>query len=135
MYRLLLIFATLTIFSCSGVDKEKRKTDNYENSKRSMADIERASPTRFLSASLRSKKNIIGQTVVKGKITSSAKMVTFKDVDITLRFYSKTGTLLEEDKDTVYDTIPPGKTVSFKSKYFAPKDTDSIAVQITDAKS
>jgi hypothetical protein len=61
-------------------------------------------------------------------------MVAFKDVDIKLKFYSKTGTLLQEDQEMIYETIAPGNTVSFKSKYFSPKGTDSIALTVLSAK-
>ena len=76
----------------------------------------------------------MGQTVVKGKLISSAKMVTYKDVDIKLSFYSKTGALLEVDQEVIYETIAPGSTVSFKTKYFTPKGTDSVAMKIVSAK-
>ena len=96
--------------------------------------VEQKNPARFLSAEIDTKKNLLGQTVVRGTLTSSAKIVSYKDVDITLRFYSRTGALLEEDKDTVYETVSPGNKVKFKTKYFAPKDTDSVSVTVTGAK-
>ncbi len=80
------------------------------------------------------KKNLVGQTVVKGKISNTAKVVSYKDVDVKLFFYSKTGALLMEDQEMVYETIAPGKTVNFKSKYFSPKGTDSIAMKVMSAK-
>jgi hypothetical protein len=55
-------------------------------------------------------------------------------VDIQLDFYSKTGTLLETDKETVYEILNPGESKSFKTKYFAPKGTDSVALKILGAK-
>ena len=61
-------------------------------------------------------------------------MVSYKDVDIKLFFYSKTGALLQEDQEMIYETIAPGATASFKSKYFSPKGTDSIAMKVVSAK-
>ena len=61
-------------------------------------------------------------------------MVSYKDIDIKLSFYSKTGTLLEEDHEIVYETIHPGYNANFKSKYFTPKGTDSVAMHVVGAK-
>ena len=47
-----------------------------------------------------------------------------------MSFYSKTGTKLDEGIETIYETIPPGETIKFKTKYFAPKGTDSVAIQV-----
>lgn len=115
-------------------DKEKSSKEKYENNKLSLEELEKKSPTLFLSVSGTDKKNLIGQTVVKGKILNSAKVVSYKDVDIKLFFYSKTGALLEEDQEVIYETIAPGTTKTFKSKYFSPKGTDSIAMKVFSAK-
>ena len=87
-----------------------------------------------MKATASSKKNLLQQTVIRGKIQNSAKIVSFKDISIRLSFYSKTGALLEQDEEQVFENINPGGTASFKSKYFAPKGTDSIAVTVLGAK-
>jgi hypothetical protein len=61
-------------------------------------------------------------------------MVTYKDVEIKLFFYSKTGTLLEEDVETIYEEVHPGSSVRFKSKYFAPKGSDKLELKVMGAK-
>ena len=61
-------------------------------------------------------------------------MVSFKDINIKVSFFSKTGTLLEEDQEVVYETLNPGAGKSFKTKYFAPKGTDSVALKVISAK-
>ena len=77
---------------------------------------------------------MIRQTVVKGNIVKNAIMVSFKDIDIKLYFYSKTGALLEEDHEMIYETIAPSDSKSFKSKFFAAKGTDSVAVKVVSAR-
>ncbi len=59
---------------------------------------------------------------------------TYKDVDLKLTFYSKTKALLETDKETVFEVLPPGQSKNFKTKYFAPKGTDSVALEVLGAK-
>jgi hypothetical protein len=71
---------------------------------------------------------------VRGEVKNNAKIVTYKDVDIKLSFYSKTGAILEEDHETIYETIAPGATVKFKSKYFTPKGSDSVGFRVVEAK-
>lgn len=125
----------VALFACTSTEeKEKKNKDKYEDSKLSLEEIEKQSPLQFLSVAGSDKKNLLGQTVVKGKVSNKAKMVTYKDVDIKLFFYSKTGTLLQEDQEIVYESVAPGATVSFKSKYFSPKGTDSIAMKVVSAK-
>lgn len=131
----LCIPVLLAVISCtSSTEKQKAEADVYEKSKMSLEEIEKASPVKFLSVSGTDKRNLLGQTVVKGKVHNSAKTITYKDVDIKLSFYSKTGTLLMEDQEVVYDNFEPGSTKNFKSKYFAPKGTDSIAMKVVKAK-
>lgn len=137
MNKLLTIFcaASLLLSACgSEAEKEKVINDAYEKGKLSLEEIEKQSPSRFISVQSRDRRNIVGQTVVRGRITNNAKMATFKDVDIKLSFYSKTGVLLMEDQEVIYETLPPGSGKSFKSKYFAPKGTDSIAMEVVSAK-
>jgi len=53
---------------------------------------------------------------------------------LELSFFSKTGTLLLKTNETVYDKIEPGKSANFKSKEFAPKGADSVAIKVIGAK-
>ena len=132
----LLVICISSIFmACSSSEeKEAKAADKYEETKLSLEEIEKQTPEKFITVAGTDKKNLLGQTVVKGKITNNAKMATFKDVDIKLFFYSKTGVLLQEDQEMLYETVAPGAVKSFKSKYFAPKGTDSIAMKVVSAK-
>jgi hypothetical protein len=124
------------MFSCNNnnaynPDLEK---DSYEKTKESLREKEEKNPQNFLIISGNDKHNLVGQTVVKAIISNKASVAIYKDVDIQLDFYSKTGTLLETDKETVYEILNPGESKSFKTKYFAPKGTDSVALKILGAK-
>ena len=133
----LLTFVSIVLFSCSTESDGKKATkekDSYEATKESLGEKETKNPQNFLTVSGHNKKNIIGQTVVKGIVTNKATVASYKDVDVKLDFYSKTGTLLETDKETVYEIIAPGQSKNFKTKYFAPKGTDSVALAVTGAK-
>lgn len=135
MKRILIIAClSVSIFACKTEKKDKKfDTENYEKVKETLADKEKNNPARFLTVSNKDHKNIIGQTVVKGTITNSATVCTYKDVELRLSFFSKTATKLDEVVETIYETIAPGKTVKFKTKYFAPKGTDSVAIKVMKA--
>ncbi|MGG9971316.1 hypothetical protein ACQ33O_05920 [Ferruginibacter sp. SUN002] len=131
----LLVIASMVVAACNNKTEDaKAEKDSYEKTKETLEEKEKKNPTMFLKASARDKRNLIGQTVIKVEVTNNAKVCTYKDVQLELSFISKTGALLEKDKETVYDEITPGKSVDFKTKYFAPKGTDSVGVKILSAK-
>jgi hypothetical protein len=137
MKRLPILFlaASAFIFSCTNGNKyDIKATDKYENSKVTLSETEQKFPDKFINATCSDKKNLLGQTVVKGSLHNNAKVVAYKDVELKLSFYSKTGALLEEDHETVYETVQPGTNASFKTKLFTPKGTDSVAIKVVSAK-
>ena len=132
------VFAFITaliLTACNSSDtKTEVKKDKYEQTKETLQETEKKNPTRFLTVTGNDKKNLIGQTVVKGTLSNAAKVASYKDVEIKLSFYSKTGALLEEDVETIFETLAPGKSTDFKTKYYAPKGTDSVALKVVGAK-
>jgi hypothetical protein len=121
------------LFACNS-DTAVKEKESYNATKESLLKKEQKDPAAFITVSGNSKKNIVGQTVVKGTLVNKASIATFKDVDIKLSFYSKTKALLETDKETIYQIINPGESQDFKTKYFAPKGTDSVGLQVLGAK-
>jgi len=133
----ILAIALLALSACSSGDKKSpdKTKDEHEQTKQNLAEIEKKSPQTYIAVSGHDKRNLIGQTVVKGTLSNNASVTSFKDVDIEMSFYSKTGALLEKDKETIYETLAPGDSKNFKTKYFAPKGTDSVAIRVMGAKS
>lgn len=130
----LALLLLIGLVSCKDKAKEKPFDNNsYETVKETLADKEKNNPARFLVVSNKDRKNLIGQTVVKGTITNKATVCIYKDVELHLSFFSKTGVKLDEGIETIYEVILPGKTVKFKTKYFAPKGTDSVAIRVRKA--
>ena len=131
------IISSFVLFFASCENKKDYDVNterNYEKGKVTLQQTEQQSPSSFLVIEGENKKNIIGQTVVRGEITNNAKIVSFKDIEVKLSFYSKTGTLLEQDRETVYEKIAPGNSKKFKSKYYTPKGTDRVGFKIVTAK-
>ena len=130
------VFVTI-LFLVACKDKEKKqdaKSDTYETSKMTISEIESKNPKKFLKVEGRDKHNLIGQTVVKGKISNTATVVSYKDITIKISFFSKTGTLLEEDEETIYNEVKPGQTIEFKSKFYAPKGSSDVKLNVVNAK-
>ena len=131
----LILILSVILMSCKSKGKtDAAEKDKYEKAKESLEKREKRNPIAFLKVSSKDKHNLIGQTVIKGAVVNDAKVCVYKDVELELSFFSKTGVLLEKDNETVYEVIEPGKSVDFKSKYFAPKGTDSVAIKIVGAK-
>ncbi len=138
MKKITVVLALLGLVfgACNSSDKKADKTkDKYEETKETLAETEKKNPTRFITVSGHDKRNLIGQTVVRGNLSNIAKVITFKDIDLEISFYSKTGALLEKDHETIYESIGPGGNTDFKTKYFAPKGTDSVGLKVSGAKS
>jgi len=134
-YAVYILAVFVSLSACSSNEEEQKASQKkYEEVTLSVEEMEKKSPLSFLKVTGADKKNLLGQTVIKGNISNKAKMVTFKDIDVKLSFYSKTGTLLMEDHEVIYDEVAPGNNISFKSKYFSPKGTDSVAMKILSAK-
>ncbi len=129
-----VITCCILLMACQGNSEKKMPADKYEAGKKSLAEIEQENPAQFLVAKSNDRKNLLRQTVVKGTVTNTARIVTYKDVDVKLYFYSKTGVLLEEDHEMIYDEIAPGASKSFKTKLFTPKGTDSVRAEVVSAK-
>jgi hypothetical protein len=133
-YCWLLCLFSLILFSCNSDTKARSEKESYQITKEQLLKKEQKDPAAFLVVSGKNKKNIVGQTVIKGTVSTKASVATFKDVDIKLSFYSKTKALLETDKETIFEILEPGESKDFKTKYFAPKGTDSVALQVLGAK-
>ncbi len=132
------IFSLLLIpvfLSCSSsAKKEEEKKNEYRQATETLAEREMKKPADFITVVARDRKNLIGQTVVKGVLTNKAKVTTYYDVLLERSFFSKTGALLEKDRETIYERIAPGSQAEFKSKLYAPKGSDSVHLNVIEAK-
>lgn len=128
-----LICCAIFFVSCNS-ENANQEQKSYKETKNALLKKEERDPAAFISVNGNSKKNIVGQTVVKGTLMNKASVATYKDVNLQLTFYSKTKALLETDKETIYQILNPGDVQDFKTKYFAPKGTDSVGLKVLGAK-
>jgi hypothetical protein len=134
MFGVIIITSGLFTACQSKAEKEKVEKDSYEQAKESLEEREKKNPVAFITVTSKDKHNLIGQTVIKGLVHNNAKIAEYKDIELELSFFSKTGVLLEKDSEKVYEVIEPGKSAAFKTKYFAPKGTDSVGIKVLGAK-
>lgn len=120
------------MLSCGSKGSSEKEITNYEASKEKLAERERKYPLEFLTITSQNKRNIIGQTVVKGNITNTATITSYKKVRIKLLYYRQ-GTLVANHEQVQDEKVKPNSNNSFKAKYFTPKKTDSVAVSIMSA--
>ncbi len=90
-------------------------------------------PTEFLSGEISFHDNLIGQSVIRGHVTNSATAATFKDIELTITYISKTGTPISNEIFTVYETLSPGQSTSFKFKTRSPKGTSNCKMVVSGA--
>lgn len=109
-------------------------TVNYQAAKTSIADQEKADPKSFLKVTNGTyKKNLLGEWVIEGNTTSSATVARYKDVVLTVTFYSKTQTLLGTQEFKQFEFIDPGHSVSFKIKSNGFPGTGIIGIDVKSA--
>jgi hypothetical protein len=133
-YFIILIAATILTACNAGTKTAEKEKASYEKAKETMAEKEAKNPAGFITASCRDRGNLIGQTVIKITLNSKATVAKYKDIEVELSFFSKTGALLQKDVTTIYKTLAPGETVTEKEKQYTPKQTDSIGLKILSAK-
>lgn len=132
---IVLMLAIFLFTACSSTEKKNAADkEDYIKAQETVEAKEKKNPANFLSVNSKDKHNLLGQTVIKGTISNTAKICVYYDVVVELSFTSKTGALLEKDSETIYETIEAGKSVNFKTKYFAPKGTDSVLIKVMGAK-
>lgn len=129
-----LLFLSFGFAACNSDEKAAKAKDKYEQTKEDLGKTEKKNPKGFLTVEGHDRKNILRQTVIKGTITNHATVAKFKDVDVEITFFSKTGAILLRDHEVVYETIAPGDSQDFKTKIKAPIGTDSLSLKIFAAK-
>ena len=134
MRSLITVFICLCLLSACGSDtiNESDKTD-YNEHKNNLANEEKQKPLSFLKVETSDKKNLLGNTVVKGTVSNAATVCSYKEIRLKLLSYDAAGKVMEEHEDMINDVIQPNSSKDFKLRYHLPKGTDSIAVSIMSA--
>ena len=126
-----LLFIIVILSSCSS-DAKKSEEQTYTEQKESLEQKEKKNPLHFLNVTGDNKKNIIGQTVIRGTLYNKATVVAYKDVRVKMLCY-KDGKMVEEHEDVIDDVLKPNSEKEFKTRYRLSKGTDSIYLSVMSA--
>lgn len=109
-------------------------SNTYEEQKMTIAEIEQAQPTKFLSADGTYRENFLGDKLkVNGTISNSATSVTYKDAIVRVTYYSKTNTNLGSEDYTIWEAFPPNHTKKFQLKIKNYQNVNSIGWEVINA--
>ena len=129
---LIAIFAMCCLLSCGGNSSSEKDIEKYESTRQQLAKRETKFPAEFLTITSTNKKNLIGQTVVKGIIKNTATVTAYKKVRVKLLYYNQ-GSQVENHEEVYDEIILPNNQHLYKTRYFTPKNTDSVSVSIMSA--
>ena len=130
----ILILAFFAITIISDYLHKKNSSSTYEESVMTIAQLEAAEPTSYLTADGTYRPNFLGDKLkISGLIHNKATVTTYKDVVIDVIFYSKTNTEITREKYTVYDFFGPNNQKEFKLKVNNYSNVGSIGWEVSNA--
>ncbi len=114
----------------------KAKESSPSELKKDLITIERENPMRYLDIKYDLDFKLIGmKDVIKGRIINKATLARYKDIELEIKCYSKTKTLIKTLRKTVYEYVQPRSSKNFQYKFKSGKNTKTISVRIIRAKS
>jgi hypothetical protein len=140
MKKLLLFASIIALISCeqnsspSTGGSDHSSTGEYQEAKGSLESQERNNPLSFLSVTGNYRKNLVGKFVINGSIQNKATIATYKDVQLKLNYYSKTGSFLGAENKIIYEFYGPGSSRSFSIKSAGYSGAKSVKIDVTGAK-
>ena len=135
LFGTLLLVVVITSCNNGGSNGSSSNSgSSYQEKVMSVEEMERADPTRFLTADGNYNENFLGNKLkVHGVIHNKATVVTFKDAVVEITFYSKTKTNLGSEKYTIYDFFSPNSDKKFELKIDNYSNVGSIGWDVVSA--
>lgn len=155
LFLFLVVFAIISSCNNSGSSNSNSSKNQTENSTESTNDAsvkverektpdelrseleqqENENPSDYLSVSFEYSKNIWGDKFkLDCKISNSASIAIFKDAIISVRYYSKTNTVLKTNKYMIYEVFYPNTEKMVNLTIDNYQNVDYIKCKIVDAK-
>jgi hypothetical protein len=122
----------LVITSCNGNTPLHQKT--AEELRQELKVREQTNPITYLSAEY--KLNVTfwtSQDVINGFINNSASIARFKDVVLTITYFTETDTELKSENFVLYKFFEPNSKTPFEIKTKSPNATKKIGVKVKEA--
>lgn len=116
------------------ISTSQANAKSYVHEPAPVLDPEKYNPTAYLVTSGGYRKNFWGdKIVIKGTVKNIATHTNYKDVRITVYFYSKTKSVISTFNHTLYDYFPYGMTKEFELKIDFPSSMEAIDLDATSA--
>jgi hypothetical protein len=144
MKKTFIIFFSTLIISCDN-SSSSIVPKSPEELKMELKIQEQNNPLLYLSSdNATMKRNLVKEEglfrdaeydgyLIEGTIKNSASVARFKDVVLTVQFYSQTGTVIEEKDFVLYEFYEPNATRNFTLKLYPPEAMDKFGVEIKGA--
>jgi hypothetical protein len=71
--------------------------------------------------------------LIEGNIINKASLAKYKDIVVTVHYYSRTETIIKEEQYVLYEYIEPNSTIPFTVKVNPPAAYANFGFIITDA--
>jgi hypothetical protein len=108
--------------------------ESYQEKVMTVEEIEKADPTRFLSADGTWSENFWGNKyTINGTVTNSATVANYKDVVINVTFYTKTKSEISSKQYVLYEFVPAHSTKKFEWKLERPNGAESLGWDVSSA--
>jgi hypothetical protein len=136
--RAVFLFMIMLIVSCNNPDHSNGSSQPHHDSvyadsvAKSEAE-ELNNPHHFLEIDAEYEKNLLGQWIVKGRVTCNSTMVMYKAVVLKITYYNKEKLSLGSVEKTIEENFAPGTSHEFDFTVEGLPNTDSIGVSIISA--
>lgn len=142
----LIVISLIILSSCEGDPKEAVKKLTATELKDELRQLEYKTPLAYISTKLEyfTENNVLVRAGgifrdaeyatdgwnIMGSITNTALLANFKDIVLTVSYYSQTKSLIEKKDIIVYEYLKANSSIIFKSKVFPPEGTESIDIEV-----
>ena len=96
----------------------------------SMEQYELSHPEEFVTVEATSRKNSEEKWVIEGSVKNASHAANFKNVQLTVSFYSANHDFLGSENHTLNDMLSPGDLSGFYFKTAAQLDAHSVNVEV-----
>lgn len=91
-------------------------------------------PSKYLELNFDYRNNLLGESVLEGKVKNRAELSSFRDITLRIIFFDKKTNVLDSTSQVINETLAPGQDHSFKYKIKSPKGTKAADMKVAEAK-
>lgn len=144
----ILLKLLLTLFMLQSCNQVGSPPKSPEELRMELKSLEQSNPIQFLTVDAKMRDSMVktreegwfnkaeygknGNTI-KGFIKNSASIAKFKDVVLTVSYYSATKTVIKSEDHIFYEFYEPNSLVPFSIHVYPPKEMKSFGLNVKNA--